>query len=139
MFEPLYFTFDNYEYRITPDNYVVRVNSRGRDFCYFLIGELKGFKSIPTVVLGDTFIRNYYVYHDMENGRIGLYGDHMVYHESKMNPKFIIGIAIVVVVVIIVGVLLFLCTRESGEQEEKGDQLLEPEGVELNQSQKSGD
>ena len=82
LFDPIYVKFDNYEYRIAPDQYINRITTGGRQFCYFLVGELKGFSSTPTAVLGDTFIRNYYIYHDMENRRVGLYGEYMEYYES---------------------------------------------------------
>ena len=66
--------------------------------------------STPTTVLGDTFVRNYYIYHDMDNKRIGMYGDYMVYHESEDNYLWLIGLGIGVVIVIaaIIGVIFYL-------------------------------
>ena len=84
MFDPIYVTLDYYEYRIVPDEYIKRVDSEGKKFCYFLVGEIKD-SGATIAALGDTFIRNYYVYYDMENKRIGLYGDYMVHHEPVMS------------------------------------------------------
>lgn len=81
MFDDIYVMFDNYEYQIRPQEYVQVIDSKGNNFCYFLVGK-NGHFSIPTAVLGDSFIRNYYIYHDMENKQIGLYGEYMEYFES---------------------------------------------------------
>ena len=64
-----------------------------------------------TVILGDPFIRNYYIYHDMENKRIGMYGDHMVYympteHNSIDTINSInLSISIEIMIAVFVGIL----------------------------------
>ena len=88
------------------DQYTVVTSSGGRTLCYFLVGSSNAF-STPTTVLGDTFIRNYYVYHDMDEMRVGMYGDYMVYYESEPSYMWVIGV--VVVAIILVGVIIGIC------------------------------
>ena len=100
--------------------------------CYARIVRQSGIP-IPTVILGDPFIRGYYIYHDMENKRIGFYGDNMVYLGPRNFKTIIISITLVAIIVIVIGVSLWLCKKRRarmviGRQEN----LLEPVQVELN-------
>lgn len=77
-----------------------------KKFCYFLVGKIRDL-TIPTAILGDVFIRNYYVYHDMDNKRIGLYGDYMEHQEEPVGSSswlwLIIGFALVILLIILFG------------------------------------
>lgn len=86
-FKDIYIMFDLYEYKISPVSYVEHAKINGQIFCYFLVGELQN-STLPTAILGDAFIRNYYILHDMENQRIGLYGGYMVYFPPESNGYF---------------------------------------------------
>ena len=67
--------FGGFEYRINYNTITYFSNKDGKRYCNFLVQELK--TSAPTVILGQPFLRNYYIYHDMEEKRIGLYGIYM--------------------------------------------------------------
>lgn len=103
--------FDNYEYKIANTEYIAVTYVSGKRFCYFLIGN----SSSSTIYLGDTFFRNYYIYHDVANSRVGLYGSYMQYYDSEKNFTWIIVVAAVVVVgVVVLGcVLCCICKGKS--------------------------
>ena len=62
------------------------------------------------VYLGDTFFRNYYVYHDVTNKRVGMYGTYMKYYESApSNYTWIIVGACIAFVAIVIGICVFCC------------------------------
>lgn len=106
--------FDEYEYRITSNQYVEEVQTDKGKFCYFMIGLLGSF-STPSAILGDAFIRNYYIYHDIENKRIGLHGDYMEYFKPESRRWFYFIIFGILGVVIIVAFSLYYATREKQE------------------------
>jgi hypothetical protein len=110
-FEDIYITFGDYEYRIVSNQYVEEITSNDKNFCYFLVGKLGNFP-IPTAILGDTFIRNYYIYHDMEEMRVGLYGEYME-NVAPANKRWIyFGISGVVILVVIISFSLYYYTKD---------------------------
>lgn len=123
-FQDMYVLFDNYEYKISTDNYIEQITANDRQFCYFLVGQLGSF-SVPTAILGDAFIRNYYIMHDMENMRVGLYGDYMVYFKSESNTIVYVIIGVCIVGVIGAAFGIYLCTRS--KEKDSPDGLLEDE------------
>lgn len=100
-FDPLFFKLGNYEYKTSPETYVVETRSSSNKFCYFLI-QGSGIKK-NTILLGDSFLRNYYVYHDVTHRRMGLYGDYMVYSKPAGLSK-----EILIMIGIAAGAVLFL-------------------------------
>lgn len=97
-FTSLYFLFSNYEYEVQPKEYVATTYVSGRRYCYFYLMQSNSY-----LYLGDPFFRNYYIYHDVSNSRVGIYGNYMVYYESA--PKdlmyIIIGISVAVIAFIV--------------------------------------
>ncbi|CAI2362915.1 unnamed protein product [Moneuplotes crassus] len=92
-FQPLFFRLENYEYRVSQENYIVETWNKRKKFCYFLV-QGSDFKK-GSMILGDSFLRNYYVYHDVTNKRVGLYGDYMMYYRTKVfTPVFLTILAI---------------------------------------------
>lgn len=121
-FENFYIMFDNYEYRIQPSEYVVGTYSGGKRICYFLIGSADSF-STPTTVLGDTFIRNYYIYHDMDKQRIGMYGEYMVFYDSENEYWWMIGVAGgAIFIILIIVVYCCCCRKKAASQAVEGQQ-----------------
>ena len=118
--------FDNYEYKINPDHYVEQVNIDGHNFCYFLVGELKN-TSLPTAILGDAFIRNYYILHDLENKRIGIYGGYMTFYPTETNRFFKLFAVGAIVGVILLGLVLYYITRDTNKANFKQELLKELE------------
>ena len=110
--------FDSFEYKISPINYVEQVNIDGHIFCYFLIGELQN-STLPTAILGDPFIRNYYILHDMESQRIGLYGGYMVYYPPDSNRFFKFFAIAACIGIILLGFILYIYTRDANRQAAK--------------------
>lgn len=89
---------------MTPDEYVVQTWTNKKKFCYFLIQGTDIKKN--SIILGDAFLRGYYVYHDVTNKRVGMFGDYMLYYGSNKNEMYIwIGIA----AAILVGFLCYVC------------------------------
>jgi len=90
---------------MSADHYVVETWTNRKKFCYFLIQGTNLKKT--SIILGDAFLRNYYVFHDVTEKRIGLYGDYMLYHGSKFNSwdymllaAFIIAILLIILLTI---------------------------------------
>jgi hypothetical protein len=84
-FPPMFFHLGDYDYKMTPDHYIVETWSGRNRFCYFLVQGSDIKKN--SILLGDAFLRNYYVFHDVDNKRIGMYGDYMIYHGSKFGTR----------------------------------------------------
>ena len=140
MFEPIYVTFDNYEYRIEPDQYMYNSWHNNKHQCYLQIAEAKN-SSVPTIVLGHPFIRNYYIYHDIDNKRLGLHGDYMGSNcltstcgdTKPKNKGFIFGFSITASL-FIAGLLICWCllcfciirNRRKDEKDEKEEPFLDP-------------
>jgi hypothetical protein len=110
-FNDIYITFEEYIYRIVPNQYIEEVESEGGKFCYFLVGKL-GEYSVPTAILGDVFIRNYYIYHDMEEKRVGLYGDYMERAPPGGRSWFLFIVSGVVILVVVIGFSLYYYSKD---------------------------
>jgi len=66
--------------------------------CYLLFQEVEGLGN--TVVLGDIFIRNYYIYFDRDNNQIGFSG--RLSHHDVFNWWYVI----IIVLLVIIGVCI---------------------------------
>ena len=68
-FHPLTFKLGEYILEMQPDEYVVETYDENYDtVCYFLISEnVYGHGNKKVALLGDAFMRNYYIVHDMYN------------------------------------------------------------------------
>ena len=110
-FEDIFITFEGYTYRIVPNQYVEEVQTEGDKFCYFLVGKLGKF-STPTAILGDVFIRNYYIYHDMDNQRVGLSGDYMKTAPPEGRSWVLFIVSGVVILAIIIGFSLYYYSKD---------------------------
>ncbi|CAI2364041.1 unnamed protein product [Moneuplotes crassus] len=100
-FDPLYFHLGDYEYEAVPHSYIATTYKNGEKFCYFQVEEKNIVKG--SVILGDAFLRNYYVYHDVANGRMGLYGNHMPYKASLValpSPGFEGNTLVIILIVL---------------------------------------
>lgn len=65
-----------------------------------------------SVILGDAFLRGYYVYHDIADKKIGLYGEYMVYYGSKINWVLLlafIGALSLIFLLLVVALIYFFC------------------------------
>lgn len=111
-FSSLYFLFNNYEYQVEPKEYISVTYVSGKKYCYFYLAASSSY-----LYLGDAFFRNYYIYHDISNKRVGLYGSYMVYYDSP--PKdllYIIIGACVGLIALVVGVWVCCCCICSGQK-----------------------
>ena len=70
-FEDITFEFGDYVYYFPRSSYVQVESSQ---VCTFYISDISAILSTPSVLIGDSFLRNYYVYHDVTNKRVGMYG-----------------------------------------------------------------
>jgi hypothetical protein len=117
-FEPLYFKLANYEFKVSPENYIVETRSSRKRFCYFL---MQG-SNVRNIILGDSFLRNYYIYHDVTNKKMGLYGDHMLFSRPE---TFTIELAYVIVAIaafltcLSSAVIYYCCVYQSSRVPEK--------------------
>lgn len=119
-FDPMYFWLDNYIYRVAPDNYVNERNLRSGKFCEFYVGVHNVYRS--AIILGDSFLRNYYVYHDNTNKRMGFYGQYMVFEKAphvSYDVFIFIGIAAFVVIVILICVVCFFVFKSDIMKEDQ--------------------
>lgn len=72
-FQNITLKFDKYYYEMIPGHYVVEIDYLGDKVCYFLITSFgDNTFATPSVLLGDSFMRNYYTVHDSEEKRLGL-------------------------------------------------------------------
>ena len=115
-FDPLFFKIENYEYKAAQENYIVETWSGRKKFCYLLATGSNIKKS--SVILGDSFLRNYYVYHDVTNRRMGLYGDFMLYYKpSLFTPAFWIIFGTIIWGILMTIFWLYYCLICKGEGE----------------------
>ena len=118
-FDPLYFWFGNYEYKASPEHYIVETWTNRQRFCYFLIQGSSIKKN--SIILGDAFLRNYYVYHDVENERMGLYGDYMLYYRPEIFTTYfwiVAGLALFCAL-LLVCCLYYCCVCKSSKPEDE--------------------
>lgn len=64
----VHFYIDGRDYPLKPEEYVIRVNYMGSEFCLMGIWEMDKY---PFVILGDVFLHTYYSVFDMEKERVG--------------------------------------------------------------------
>jgi hypothetical protein len=100
----LYFKLANYEFKVSTESYIVQTWHSNKKFCYFLMQGSNIKKG--TILLGDSFLRNYYVYHDVTNKKMGLFGNHMIYFTPETFS--------IEIVYIIVAIAAFLACLSSG-------------------------
>lgn len=69
-FKSIFLFVDNYWLEIHPDDYILEMLIEGTSEkgCVISIGV----SSVNYFILGDSFLRGYYVVHDMQNNRIGI-------------------------------------------------------------------
>lgn len=73
-FEDITFTMGDYTFKFPVDTYVT-VNYGSPNICEFWIDSIEVDFDEPTVLIGDSFLRNYYILHDGDNMRIGMFGN----------------------------------------------------------------
>lgn len=60
---------------MTPSKYIdFKDNASGNDLCEFWIGSINVNLGDSFVLMGDSFLREYYIYHDAANEKVGFYG-----------------------------------------------------------------
>jgi hypothetical protein len=120
----LYFKLANYEFKVSPEKYISQTWNSNKKYCLFLVQGSNIKKD--TIILGDSFMTNYYVYHDVTNKKMGLYGDYMVYRkvetytiETFIKENIIVVIGVIAGIVLLSICCLFYCCvcRSSGGSE----------------------
>ena len=128
---------NNWEYKISPDQFVHRiVKSDKVEICDTMIVRQSNVFN-TTVILGDPFIRNYYIYHDMENKRVGVYGDYMIYFGPSIFKTIIITFSVTAMILIHISICIWFCLRfhrakANGRQPYLLEYNQEPQQIELN-------
>lgn len=114
-------TLGSYDFDVLPEYYILEQEQGGTNYCFLLIQpanfELPGGKS--AWILGDVFIRGYYMEFNMEEMTIGIaggsYGPHKKSHSNSGSSFPVWGIVLIVIACLaVVGtavVLLFLCNK----------------------------
>ena len=71
-FKPINLNFGSYQTSMALNTFITFVDNGGtRDLCEFYIGDISANLGDPYILLGDSFLRNYYIYHDAVNKRVG--------------------------------------------------------------------
>ena len=65
------FTFDETEYVLTSDDYVLKVTQGGQTECVLAIMPADFPAGFNYFILGDTFMRKFYSFFDKNNNRVG--------------------------------------------------------------------
>ena len=74
-FNDISFQMGNYVYLFPRSSWIyVRTGGSGGTLCEFYIDSISLSFSTPSILAGDSFLRNYYIYHDVTNKRVGMYG-----------------------------------------------------------------
>jgi hypothetical protein len=73
-FEDITLHLDGYIFYFSKKAYITVDSGVLQNICEFWIDELDFNVGRPSILLGDSFFRNYYIYHDAENTRLGMYG-----------------------------------------------------------------
>lgn len=74
-FQNITLQFDDRIYYFPPSTYAELNQIANGSICEFNIESMDLFGRQDTALIGDSFIMNYYLYHDVENMRVGFYGD----------------------------------------------------------------
>ena len=83
-FDPLYISFGDYQYELSPEYYVA-VGRYGNGYaCNFRVDKSED-PTNSTVTLGLAFLKNFNVYYDLENQQVGIYGENTVYTGPPRN------------------------------------------------------
>ena len=85
-FDSIYISFKNYQYEIGPENYISMTYQGSTGYCNFLIRESE-YSSNVTVGLGQTFLKNFNVYYDLENKQVGIHGENIVFTGSSEDTE----------------------------------------------------
>lgn len=106
-FPDLVFEMGGYKLNVIPNEYIVTATQAGtgKKFCYFLVGNL-GTSGIGanSLLLGDSFMRNFYIIHDQEDDKAGFYAyDGRNIEGDGLSDSSVIAL---IVVLVIVGVCL---------------------------------
>mmetsp|Transcript_23955 Transcript_23955/g.26596 ORF Transcript_23955/g.26596 Transcript_23955/m.26596 type:complete len:88 (-) Transcript_23955:48-311(-) len=76
---------------MNPDNYIDFIdNSSGDDLCEFWIGSISVSLGDSFVLMGDSFLREYYIYHDAANEKVGFYGKTADYSKISTTSIFML-------------------------------------------------
>ena len=69
----IHFEFDGIDYPLGPEDYILKTTIAGHLECVLgIIGmEVPDDYDFPYLIIGDSFIRKYYSYFDMDNMRVG--------------------------------------------------------------------
>ena len=85
-FKNIFIMLNNYEYTVTPSHYIEKTMYNNKVFCYFLVGKSQE-SGIPSAILGDAFIRNYYILFDSDKERVGIFGSNIKYYPSEVSMR----------------------------------------------------
>ena len=129
-FRDIFILFNNYEYRITANHYVEKTMYNNKMFCYFLVGKAQN-SSIPSAILGDVFIRGYYILHDLDEERIGIYGSYMKFYPTEITMRSRLIMSWVLLVIIVFSVILYFYKKEKIRKKESELEKLLSGGVEI--------
>ena len=128
-------TLGSYSFEVLPEYYIMEQDNDGSLYCFLLIQpvdfQLPGGKG--AWILGDVFIRGYYMEFDMDNMAIGIAGgvpSDYKHHSSSSSSFPVWGIVLIVIACLAVvgtaGVLLFLCNRKRRRAQKSDYVQLQP-------------
>lgn len=69
-FDDISFTIGDYIFTVTTDSYI---EEESTGICAFYIDGVDYTFSPSGILMGDTFLRNFYIYHDADNSQVGFY------------------------------------------------------------------
>jgi len=67
------FMFEDHEYELVPDDYVLKVKAFGMTECVLALMAMDLKEDFNYFILGDVFMRRYYTFFDKSNDRLGFY------------------------------------------------------------------
>lgn len=73
-FEDITFHFGNYLYYFPASSYIEVTTGITTNTWVLYIDSISINFGTPSILLGDSFLRNYYIYHDVTNKQVGMYG-----------------------------------------------------------------
>ena len=92
-FKDLTFTIGGHDLTVSVDTWVTREAS---GICAFYIDSTNYSNTTSTVILGYTFLRDHYVYFDLENTRIGFYSE-VQQSEGYLPTKMSLSLLILII------------------------------------------